>query len=109
MKHGPIALINCDKQGDTIIFLLILKDKSLPITKVALDEIHSRKAFPIVITDCLEELNQEKIGAYIEIPKGSALRSLLCLYPFQILANEICVLKDIDPDKPRNLAKTVTV
>lgn len=54
MKHGPIALINCDKAGDTIIFIIILKDKTLPVTKVALDEMHSRKAFCIVITDCLE-------------------------------------------------------
>lgn len=58
MKHGPIALINCDKLGDTVVFILILKDKNLPITKVTLDEMHSRKAYCIVVTDCLEELNQ---------------------------------------------------
>lgn len=53
MKHGPIALINCDSPGDTIIILLILKDKNLPVTKVALDEMNSRKAYCIVITDCI--------------------------------------------------------
>lgn len=65
MKHGPIALINSDKADDTIVFIIILKDKNLPVTKVTLDEMHSRKAFIVVITDCLEELNQEKIGGYI--------------------------------------------
>jgi hypothetical protein len=33
----------------------------------------------------------------------------MCVFGFQKIANHICKLKDINPDKPRNLAKTVTV
>jgi glucosamine--fructose-6-phosphate aminotransferase (isomerizing) len=49
------------------------------------------------------------VDHFIEVPRLRILSSLLCLIPLQLLANEISVCLDINPDKPRNLAKTVTV
>lgn len=109
MKHGPLALVNSEKPKETTVIFLILDDKNLPALKVAVDELHSRKAHIIVITDCQEQLNREKIDHFIPIPKMRVLSSLLCLIPLQLLTNEICVCLGYNPDKPRNLAKTVTV
>jgi|JI6StandDraft_1071083.scaffolds.fasta_scaffold01261_7 glucosamine--fructose-6-phosphate aminotransferase (isomerizing) len=109
MKHGPIALINCEKPKETTVIFLILDDKNLPAMKVAIDELHSRKAYIVVITDCQEKLNREKVDHFIAVPKLKVLSSLLCLIPLQLLTNEISVALGINPDKPRNLAKTVTV
>lgn len=61
MKHGPLALINCDRPKETSIILLVLDDGNLPAMKVAIDEMHSRKAHITVITNCLSKLNQSKI------------------------------------------------
>lgn len=91
------------------MIFLILDDKNLPAMKVAIDELHSRKAYIVVITDCQEKLNREKVDHFIAVPKLKVLSSLLCLIPLQLLTNEISVALGINPDKPRNLAKTVTV
>ena len=45
----------------------------------------------------------------ISVPKMKHMSFLLTLLPMQILVEEIAKLKDINPDMPRNLAKTVTV
>jgi glucosamine--fructose-6-phosphate aminotransferase (isomerizing) len=45
----------------------------------------------------------------IVIPSNSVLTALLAIVPLQLLAYEIAVLRGIDPDKPRNIAKCVTV
>jgi len=109
MKHGPLALVNCEKPKDTAVIFLILDDKNLPALRVAIDELHSRKAYIVVITNCAEKLNHDKVDHFIEVPRLRILSSLLCLVPLQLLANEISVCLGINPDKPRNLAKTVTV
>lgn len=45
----------------------------------------------------------------IVIPSNGILTSLLASVPLQLIAYELSVLRGIDPDKPRNLAKSVTV
>ena len=55
------------------------------------------------------KLSKDKINEYIEIPHINHLTSVLSVLPFQKISDEICLLKGITPDKPRNLAKTVTV
>lgn len=109
MKHGPLALVNYDSPKSTVVIFLILDDKNLPALKVAIDELHSRNAFIVVITNCGERLNRDKIDELVEVPKLKILGSLLCLPPLQLLSNEICLCLGLKPDKPRNLAKTVTV
>ena len=45
----------------------------------------------------------------IEIPNNGHMTSLLSVIPLQLLAYELAISKNIDPDKPKNLAKAVTV
>lgn len=60
MKHGPIALINSEKghEKETVVFLFILDNETYPYCTSALDQMHSRNAFVVVITDCLHLLEQ---------------------------------------------------
>lgn len=55
MKHGPIALINSEKghEKETVVFLFILDNDTYPYCMNALDQMHSRNAYVVVITDCL--------------------------------------------------------
>lgn len=94
---------------ETSIILLVLDDANLPAMRVAIDEMHSRKAHITVITNCLNKLNKSKIDLWVEVPHLMQLSSLMCLIPLQLIANDISVCLAIDLDKPRNLAKTVTV
>jgi glucosamine--fructose-6-phosphate aminotransferase (isomerizing) len=109
LKHGPIALINSDEPGSSKIILMILDDEHFHDMELALSEVKSRNAHTIVITDCSERLTQSKCDHIIEIPSLKWLTPLLGVVVFQKLANEICIINNVDPDKPRNLAKTVTV
>lgn len=58
MKHGPIALIDSEKghEKNTVVFLFILEDDTYPFLMNALDQMHSRNAYVVVITDCIHLL-----------------------------------------------------
>lgn len=60
MKHGPIALINSEPghEKETVVFLFILDNDTYPYCMNALDQMHSRNAYVVVITDCLHLLKQ---------------------------------------------------
>jgi len=106
MKHGPIALV----------------DEEMPVVAIAtndplydkihnnLEEVHSRKARLITITN---EGNKdlEKISeSVIYLPSTlQDLQPLLTVIPLQLLAYYVADLKGVDVDQPRNLAKSVTV
>lgn len=92
----------------------------------ALDQMHSRKAFIVVVTDCKNRMDaafeeeakkanknineiSKKYDFMIEIPKLPMISHLISIIPMQILVEKIAKLKQINPDMPRNLAKTVTV
>lgn len=91
------------------MILIVLDDENLHEMEICLSEVKSRGAHTLVITDCLNKLSKEKVNESLEIPHVKHLTSILCVLPFQKLSNEICLLNNITPDKPRNLAKTVTV
>ena len=76
---------------------------------LALSEIKANKGHTTVITDCYSKLPAEKIDEFIEIPELGILTALLAVLPFQKIAYIIGKLRDLNVDKPRNLAKTVTV
>jgi len=76
--------------------------------KTAAEEVKGRGAYNIIITDCPDEL-KELAQDIIVIPKNGVLTALLAILPIQLLAYEMSVKRGIDPDKPRNLAKAVTV
>lgn len=86
-----------------------MKDNRLAEMQLALEEIKARNAFTIVITDCYHELDKDLIDYVFEIPYLDYLGGILSIIPIQLTCLELAKLKDINPDKPRNLAKCVTV
>ena len=106
LKHGSIALIEEGVPVVTIITQSDLAEKSISNIK----EVKSRGAYTIVITD--EEGSQfdEVADATIRVPPIDDLYApILAVLPQQILAYKVSKLLGNDVDKPRNLAKSVTV
>lgn len=104
LKHGPIALI---ENGITVIG--ILTDPSLVEKSVSnLQEVITRGAKTLVITN--QEVNKENYDEVIEIPSTHPLISpIISIVPLQLFSYYISKEKGLDVDKPRNLAKSVTV
>jgi len=105
LKHGPFALI----EPGTPIILLILNDVHYHLMKTTAEEVKSRHAFTIVITNLDPSEVQSFSNFTIPIPSNGPLTSLLAVIPLQILSYELAIARGIDPDTPRNLAKTITV
>lgn len=106
MKHGPIAMI--DEKTPTVF--IIPTDSLYEKTFSNLQEIKARKG-PIIAlaTEGNEEL-AKKVDDVIFLPATlEPLFPLLAVLPLQLLAYHIAVARGCDVDKPRNLAKSVTV
>jgi len=106
MKHGPIALVD---ENMPIVFIA---NRGTSHEKVLSNmmEVKARKGIIIaIITEGDAEI--KKIADYsIEIPETSdAMMPLVASIPLQLLAYHIASLRGCDIDKPRNLAKSVTV
>ena len=107
MKHGPIALI----------------DKNMPVVVIATKDVYTYKKIlgniqevkargGIIIAIATEnDLEIKKLADYvIYIPKTLyILSSILAAVPLQLLAYYVATERNLNPDKPRNLAKAVTV
>lgn len=104
LKHGPFALIS---EGTPVI-LIILDDAHAHLMRTAAEEVRARGAHTIVITDNMN-LAEGVADDVVCIPRDGSLTALLATLPLQLIAYELAVLKGINPDKPRNLAKAVTV
>ena len=115
MKHGPFALL--DKNFPVI--LLNCNDKYSCKIYNTLEEIISRDTSVIFITNSSYKLSSNSYitdifssdtnSNVINIPKCNYYNELLGLIPLQLLAYYISVYRGINPDKPKNLAKVVTV
>jgi len=102
LKHGPFALLH----ENFPVILLINKeyqDKMWNVYK----EIESRKANILVITE-ITDLNIPSENMII-VPENNNCQDILYIVALQLLCYKIALSKDINPDKPRNLAKVVTV
>ncbi len=107
MKHGPIALI----------------DKNMPVVFIApkdvftyqkvlgnIEEVKARGGIVIAIATEKDSEIPKKTEYVLFIPKTLyTLSSILSVIPLQLLAYHIAVKRGLNPDKPRNLAKAVTV
>ncbi|GMH76238.1 hypothetical protein TrST_g9494 [Triparma strigata] len=112
LKHGPFALIENEtgKFGATPIILIILDDEHQHHMRTAAEEVKARGAQVIIITDkpkLAEGLTTPENT--VVIPSNGPLTALIATCPLQLLAYELSILKGINPDCPRNLAKAVTV
>jgi glutamine---fructose-6-phosphate transaminase (isomerizing) len=100
MKHGPLALV---KEGSPII--LFYDEGSAPRAELAASEVISRGATvytvgPRPLRNSWMHLRVRDAGVATPIPQ---------IVPMQFLAYELAKLRQLDPDHPRNLAKSVTV
>ncbi len=104
LKHGPIALI---ENGVTVIS--IITDKNLVEKTISnVQEVITRGAKTLVITN--KELPTNSFDTIITVPDTDSLLSpILAIVPLQLLSYYISKEKGLDVDKPRNLAKSVTV
>ncbi len=104
LKHGPIALI---ENGITVVS--IITDKNLIEKTISnVQEVITRGAKTIVITN--QELPTHNFDTIITVPDTNCLLSpILAIIPLQLLSYYISKEKGLDVDKPRNLAKSVTV
>lgn len=104
IKHGPIALID-DK---TVVIGLSLDEKLNTKIVSNLKECESRKAKIILVTN--DKLNTNVFDEIILIPDGKKeIEEMASIVIFQLLAKDLALLLNRDVDKPRNLAKVVTV
>ena len=104
LKHGPIALIE-----NGIHVISILTDPSLAKKSISnIQEVITRGATTMVVTN--QDLEGHTFDYVIKIPKVCPLISpILSVVPLQLLSYYISKNKGLDVDKPRNLAKSVTV
>ena len=106
MKHGPIALINPEMPTVAII----PKDDMYEKMFSNIQEIKSRKGPVIAIATKGDDDLREIVDEVIEIPKTlDFLNPILAVVPCQLLSYYCASLLNRDIDKPRNLAKSVTV
>ena len=107
MKHGPIAMI---EQGFPVIALTPY-DTVFEKIKSNLEEVHARgaKTYAITTPEGFHDLGRAA-DSVLEIPSTHpVVQPILSVLPLQMLAYETAVAKGLDVDKPRNLAKSVTV
>lgn len=99
LKHGPFALLN---DNFPVILLINKKHKNLLLN--AYEEIKSRKAYCLIITNDPTIDIENKI-----VVPNNDMCDILFSVLLQNLAYELAIYKNINPDKPKNLAKVVSV
>lgn len=97
LKHGPIALI---EPGCPVV---VLGDD--PETLSNAQEVKARGAHVIGISP----VRAEVFDQWIRVPNCGIAQCIATIIPIQILSYHLAVLRGVDPDMPRNLAKSVTV
>ena len=102
LKHGTLALI----EKGTPVIVICPRDYTFNETISNAAETKARGAFTIGVSDQQEEIFDE----WIKIPQVEEIfYPLVSIVPLQLLAYRLAVARGLDPDKPRNLAKSVTV
>ena len=106
MKHGPLALI----EDGLPVIVIAPKDKYFEKTMSNMQEVIARGGKILFITDNKKESLNENIRFSLRVPHiDNFLSPILLTLPLQMLAYHVALLKNCDVDKPRNLAKSVTV
>jgi glutamine---fructose-6-phosphate transaminase (isomerizing) len=106
LKHGPIALVS----AETPTFVICPQDDVYEKTLSNIEEIKSRNGKVIAIGTFGDEKIKGICDDVIFVPKvDSILYPLVCIIPLQLFAYHMADYRECDIDKPRNLAKSVTV
>jgi len=102
LKHGTLALI----EQKTPVIAICPADYTFEETMSNVAEAKARGAFIIGVSD----RHEQSFDEWIKIPSlAEVFYPLVSIVPLQLLAYNLAVAKGMDPDKPRNLAKSVTV
>jgi glucosamine--fructose-6-phosphate aminotransferase (isomerizing) len=106
MKHGPIALL-----GESTPVVCVATDSHVYDKILSnIQEVRARGAQVIAIATDGNEAIQHLVDDVVYVPRTHPfLQAMLAVIPLQLLALEIAQLRGLDVDRPRNLAKTVTV
>nr|KAJ3419379.1 glutamine--fructose-6-phosphate transaminase (isomerizing) [Polyrhizophydium stewartii] len=105
LKHGPLALI----EASMPIILIMPKDRHYSDSENALKQITARMGKPIVIASAEDTSPLFNDLQTLRVPQTvDALQPLVNIVPLQLLSYYLAVARGIDPDSPRNLAKSVT-
>lgn len=106
MKHGPIALIE-----DGVVVVGVATQSNLHAKTLSnMEEMRARNGTILLILTEGDERGVEVADHVVYVPSAPELISpVLAVVPLQILAYAIATRRGLDVDKPRNLAKTVTV
>ncbi|MEM4682752.1 MAG: glutamine--fructose-6-phosphate transaminase (isomerizing) [Ignisphaera sp.] len=105
-KHGPIALI---EEGFPVFFT-VLNDEYRELILGNIEEMKARKALAIGLIPKGYEEAKKRLDIVFELPRLSIYTaSIVYTIPYQLIAYYTAIGKGLNPDKPRNLAKTVTV
>ena len=106
MKHGPLALI----EDGLPVVVLAPKDKYFEKTISNMQEVISRGGKVFLFSNDNNDVVNENIRFKFNVPKSSNyFTPFLLTLPLQMLAYHVASIKKCDIDKPRNLAKSVTV
>ncbi|HHT9125626.1 MAG TPA: glutamine--fructose-6-phosphate transaminase (isomerizing) [Candidatus Brocadiia bacterium] len=106
MKHGPIALID---RNMPVVFIAT-KDSTYEKILSNIQEVRARGGKVIAIASEGDSMIQKKVDHVFYIPNTlEVLTPILSVIPLQLLAYHMAVIRGCDVDKPRNLAKSVTV
>jgi glucosamine--fructose-6-phosphate aminotransferase (isomerizing) len=106
LKHGPLALVD----ENMPVIVLAPSDELIEKLKSNIEEVRSRAGELIVFTDRATGIAPKNGLIVIEMPAvNKVLAPIVYTIPLQLLAYHVALIKGTDVDKPRNLAKSVTV
>jgi glucosamine--fructose-6-phosphate aminotransferase (isomerizing) len=106
LKHGPIAMLD----EEAVVVALVPKDRLRDKALANLEEVKARRAHLVAVVSGEVGRVAELADQVIEVPSVPALLfPLVGVVPLQVLAGTVAKERGLDLDRPRNLAKTVTV
>jgi glutamine---fructose-6-phosphate transaminase (isomerizing) len=103
LRHGPYSLI----EDDTPILILAPDNQDFQTVTSVIEEINSRKASIIVITDSTKKIPHSRYT--IKVSANTAFKGLLLNIPMQLISYYMALAKGHNPDFPKHLAKCVSV
>lgn len=106
LKHGPLALVD----NEMPVISVAPNDRLLKKLKGNIEEVRARGGKLIVFADpSADMVDQENLQVINVAPVDSSIAPIIFTIPLQLLAYHVALIKGTDVDKPRNLAKSVTV
>lgn len=106
-KHGPIAMI--DPKERTPVIIIVDKNDHFEDVKTVFEIVKNKNPTLVLITNAASKLETKGVDFIVEIPNQGFLSSFFAIFFGQFLGYYCCIEKGLNPDKPRNLSKEVTV